>query len=178
MKSIKSVEELTTVLNTTAVKDFASVIKRVHIDIEDLESYMTWKEACYTRNCLGKTDDYELILLCWDKGVETPIHGHGGEDCWVYQMEGVVQEIRFEENENEELIEKQRITLEPGKLTYMNDEMGYHTIKNIGLSRAITLHVYASPIHSCKVYDDDKGTFELKELSYHSYKGNSLTPSV
>ena len=63
MESIKSVEELTTVLDCTAIEDFASVIKRISIDIQDLESYMTWEEACYTRNCLGKTDDYELILL-------------------------------------------------------------------------------------------------------------------
>ena len=66
------------------------------------------------------------------------------------------------------------MTLTPGKLTYMNDSMGYHTIGNISNQRAMTLHIYASPIDSCKVYNNEKACFEVKHMSYHTCKENAL----
>jgi cysteine dioxygenase len=62
--------------------------------------------------------------------------------------------------------------LSPGRLTYMEDSMGYHTLKNHSDERAMTLHLYISPIDTCKVFNDTtEDSFKLKELKYDSYKG-------
>lgn len=177
MNYIITVEQLAESLNQIDSLKHAKIMKRIQIAAHELEHYATWSEKCYTRNCLARTERYEIILLCWDIGAKTPIHGHGGEDCWVYQVQGTVEEIRLEEKVGI-LKETSRIELTPGKLTYMNDQMGYHTIENNSKQRAMTLHIYASPIDSCKVFNPKKDCFEIKEMSYHTFKGNEVADTV
>ena len=175
MSIIRHVEKLTEILDRTAMNEFASVIKRVDFDRVDLECFMSWRADGYTRNCLAKTDAYELILLCWEPGAKTSIHDHGGEDCWVYQLEGTISEFRYEEGEAGTLVETQQLDLKPGKLTFMNDEMGYHSISNLSDERALTLHVYASPIDSCNVYNQEQGCFQSKDLFYDTFLNESVS---
>lgn len=177
MNPIATVDQLAEILDDIEPLERARTMKRIAISADELTQYATWMEGGYTRNCLARTDQYELILLCWDIGAQAPIHSHGGEDCWVYQIHGTVEEVRFVEKDGK-LIEKNRMVLSPGKLTYMNDMMGYHSIGNISDHRAMTLHIYASPIDACKVYNDQKDCFEIKEMSYHTFKGVEVETPV
>ncbi|MEM6963844.1 MAG: cysteine dioxygenase family protein [Bacteroidota bacterium] len=178
MNHISTLPQLIDHLDNADPYDIKKVIKKIKLQASELESFATWKKGCYTRNCLGRTQAYELILLCWAIDAKTPIHGHGGKDCWVYQVQGTLDEVRFEQNDNNELIEKRRISLTPGRLTYMHDRMGYHAIENISGQRAMTLHIYASPIDACKVYNASKDCFETKEMSYDTYKEVGVEPYI
>lgn len=173
MNHINTVEKLVEILDEIEPNERAKTMKRIQLSAQEIEPYVTWIEQGYTRNCLARTEKYELILLCWDIAAKAPIHGHGGEDCWVYQIQGTVEEVRYEQDA-EKLKETNRMTLYPGKLTYMNDRMGFHSIGNISNQRAMTLHIYASPIDTCKVYNNKKDCFEIKEMSYHTFKGNEV----
>lgn len=177
MNSILTIEQLTENLDLVEPHKQAKIMKRIQIPASELEAYATWAKQSYTRNCLARTEKYEIILLCWDIDAKAPIHDHGGEDCWVYQVQGTVQEIRYQE-ENDILKETHRQTLTPNKLTYMHDRMGYHTIGNISNQRAMTLHIYASPIDICQVYNNKTDSFETKTMSYHTYKGNNVTAAL
>ena len=53
----------------------------------------------------------------------------------------------------------------------MNETMGYHRLKNDTDGRAMTLHVYVSPITSCEVFNDKENAFVSKELEYDTLKG-------
>jgi len=177
MNYINTVKQLAQILNEADPLQHHHIMKRIRLSACDLKAYTSWSKQDYTRNCLARTNLYELILLCWDIGARTPIHGHDGKDCWMYQIQGTVQEIRFE-SEGESLKESNRMTLAPGKLTFMNDRMGYHTIGNISSEKAITLHIYASPIDSCKVYNDQTECFESRKMSYNTFKGNEIETLV
>lgn len=168
MDFIKTVEKLVETLNNTSPSDYAKVFRKIRFNPDDFKPFCTWNKEGYTRNGLIKTPSYEIILLCWDAGAKTPIHGHGGKDCWVYQLDGTLEEVRFKEQEGD-LIKENNIELSPGKLTYMNDQMGYHTLENISDQRSMTLHIYAAPIDSCKIYNDYKQCFEVQDMCYHTY---------
>ncbi len=169
MDHINTIQEFIELLDNTRPDDYLKVIKRVKISSSNLLPYSTWKEGGYTRNCIGRTSNYEIILLCWETGAKTSIHGHDGEDCWVHQVQGNVDEIRYKEHD-QKLIETNRMELTPGRLTYMHDRMGYHRIENNSSHRAMTLHIYASPIDSCKVFNEQDNCFESKDLEYCSYQ--------
>ena len=32
----------------------------------------------YTRNLVGYNNSFTLLMLCWDRGQESPIHDHAG----------------------------------------------------------------------------------------------------
>jgi cysteine dioxygenase len=175
MNSIESLEELIEKLDQSDSYKLGRIIKQISIPITNFEAYASWNNNAYTRNCIKRTNEYELILLCWNKGDATPIHGHGGQNCWVYQIEGQMTEVRYERIGRGKLIEKDRIQLDPGMLTFMNNAMGYHKLSNDSFYRAMSLHLYVSPITSCEVFNDRDETFGVIELEYDTINGNALT---
>lgn len=168
MKAITTIHSLIEAFENASKSEQAKIVKRIELDKEDVISYATWSDTDYTRNCLARTEEFEFILLCWDQEARTPIHGHGGQDCWVYQVDGTVEELRFKENKDGELVKTQSLKLESGGISYMNDEMGYHLIKNTHKQKAMTLHIYAKPIDACKVFDAKKEEFKIAEMEYDS----------
>jgi len=165
MKSIETIQSLISALDAAERNERAKVISRLDLKPEALADYATWSKEEYTRNCIARTEKYELILLCWDQAAETPIHDHGGQECWVCQIEGTVKEERIKQV-GEELITTETLLLTPGRVTYMNDSLGFHTIINPSKQRAMTLHVYAKPIDACKVFNTKKEVFKVKEMEY------------
>ncbi len=174
INKLDSLSALTNLLDKTPVKDYAGILKDFKFEIGVLEPFMTWELGKYTRNCLAYSDKYELILLCWDVNAETPVHDHGGEDCWVYQLKGTLTEVRYTQNKDDSsVVPVDELELTPEKLTFMNDRMGYHAIENRSNQRALSLHLYASPIQVCNIFNEDEQIFKSKELSYDTYKGKS-----
>ena len=41
------------------------------------------KKSAYSRTHVVKNEDFELILLHWPKGSESPIHNHEFQRCWI-----------------------------------------------------------------------------------------------
>lgn len=177
MTSILTVKQLVQNLNLTDSAKLPKLMKRIQIPASELEAYATWLDQSFTRNCLIRTDKYELILLCWDIGSQTPIHDHGGEDCWVYQVQGIVEETRYQK-ENNILKETHHQTLTPNNLTYIHDRMGYHCITNVSNQRAMTLHIYVAPIDVCQVYNDKTDSFQSQTLSYDTYNEEHSTTTL
>lgn len=176
MQAISSLEELLEVLPECSGNEFVEISKGLDLNADDFEDYAFWDSESYTRNCLARTDTYELILLCWEKGQDTPIHDHDQEECWVYGLHGVIQERRyqFKDGSTTQVEEIGSTEMSPGSVSYMHDTMGFHCLQNIGSGRAMTLHLYINPIDSCQIYIDDKQGFVRKELQYTSLDGNLL----
>lgn len=165
MLKISTLEELIDCFEDTDCAKQIGVLKNLDIPIEEFRKHAVWKKDCYIRVCIARRDEFEFILLCWDKGAKTPIHDHNGQDCWVYQVEGSAVETRFDV-EDTEFSNPEEINLEEGKLTYMHDRMGFHSIENRSNSKAMTLHIYANPIDECKVFNEEANCFETKEMQY------------
>lgn len=166
MDKIDNLQDLIEQLDNAEKSEVPALLKELKLPKADFEDFESWCEGDYTRNCVHRTQGYELILLCWSKNSVTPIHSHGGQDCWVYQIAGSLSETRFEKNETGELIETNKMTLNAGDLTYMIDNMGYHQLGNQSNERGYTLHLYALPIDECEVYNEEKQAFETKEMCY------------
>jgi len=168
---IVTIEQLIENLNDADPYEQAGILKQVEIPKAEFESYTSWQTDDYTRNCVHRNDDYELILLCWEIGAKTPIHDHAGEDCWVYQVSGTVKELRYIQNNLGKMEESNSAELTEQKLTYMHDRMGFHSIENISDERAMTLHIYASPISQCNVFNENSELLEKADLVYDTLDG-------
>ncbi len=171
MEEINSIKELINEINRAPKEEFAAIFKRISISEDTFRELAQWKEDGYTRNCIARTDEYELLLLCWSPGVETPVHGHGGQDCWVYCAQGEVMELRFLQDAQGDLIETEKLILKKGELSYMKDELGFHSVNNVTKKPAMTVHLYALPIDECKVYNVEDELFERKKMEYDSKVG-------
>ena len=175
---IRSLDQLLEELKSIRTeKEYKKIVKRLGIPLRDFEPYAHFSKKHYTRNCIARTKEFELILLCWEEGQETPVHCHNNQECWVYVIDGEFEEVRFVESErkDEEIEVERELQLEEDGISYMNDDMGYHKLENVNDGRSMSLHLYMNPIDECNVYNEKTEEFERKELEYHSMKGVLLS---
>lgn len=169
--NIISIQNLIDELKNSGANQYVSIAKRITISKDECEEYISWDAKDYTRNCIEHNDDFELILICWKPGDETPIHDHNDQRCWVYQIEGEVVEERFVKDEEGNLLKNHEMILSGGRLTYMHDSMGYHTLSNKTNKNAFSLHLYIKPVEKCQIFDEGLNAFKEVEMNYHTIDG-------
>ena len=174
---IESIEELLGKLDEVSSEEYKELGALVNISPDKFAKYAHFSNIHYTRNCIKRTDKYELILLCWEPGQSTPIHCHNGEECWVYMIQGSMQEQHFIDDNGQPIL-KDIHELKPLDKSFMCDDFGYHTLENNGSTRAMTLHLYIEPINECSIYEDNSGEFKMVDLSYYSMEGKVLEPTI
>lgn len=157
-------------LNNSSKDEYSEIGVRLDIPIEQFLPYTYWNNNHYTRNCIVRTDHYELILLCWEKGQDTPIHCHGNQECWVYVVDGKLDEEHYQYEEEQLLLESTE-TLAKGEKSFMCDDLGFHKLINAGKGRSMSLHLYMNPIDKCTKFNEKTHAFESIDLSYYSYAG-------
>ena len=162
----QSLSELVTALSEGERTTYNSIIRSMNIPTSVFNDHCFWSDDCYTRNCIVDHEKFELILLCWGPGHTTPIHDHGGEECWVSIIEGEFKETIYQLDENDELKLLKSSIAKTNDVTYMIDFMGFHSLENLSNKRSMSLHLYAKPIRSCKAYDEKSGKIINRELEY------------
>lgn len=167
-KTLETLSELIQVLDEEERTNYTTILETMKLPIAEFEKHATWSDTCYTRNCIVETEEFELVLICWQKEQVTAIHDHGGEECWVCFVEGEFRENIYKEDEKGKLEIVNTSDSKPGDVVYMVDFMGFHNLENRSNTKSMSLHLYAKPIKNCNVYDSKKNTFVRKELSYDS----------
>ena len=167
---INTVKSLVELLNCSTKEEYKTIGASLDIDPMSFSKFTHWNSGFYTRNCISRTANYELILLCWEKGQKTPVHCHGGEECWVNIIQGTLKETNFT-FENKTLLAGEVDHLLPGEVSYMNDELGFHMLENDTAQRAMSLHLYMDPISHCSRYDEKSNAFISVEMSDYSFEG-------
>lgn len=142
---------------------FNKIAENIKIEPSAFTPYAIWNQDYYSRICIHRTAEYELLLLCWEPGQSTAIHCHNSQECWMLLIEGALTECQF----NRDIEKVEETLLSTDKRSHMNDDMGFHSIVNHSNQRAMTLHLYAKPIDRCRVYDEELGKFSWKKLEYH-----------
>ena len=173
MKTPNTIQKLIDILANNPSEDYNALLDDFDFSAIDFKPYQSWSSKKYTRNCLYKDKNFELILLCWEHGQETPIHGHDGEDCWVYLLEGGMKEVFYSMNDKNSLIADDFQIVEPDQVTFMSDDQGYHKLQNDYEGRSMSLHIYAQPIENCKAFDESSQQFIDKSLSFDTDKDNN-----
>mgnify|MGYP001036348702 CR=1 FL=1 len=164
--TLQSLDELITALSEGERTTYNHIIHSIKFPENAFENYCSWSDECYTRNCIVDNEKFELVLICWEEGHRTPIHDHGGEECWVKVIEGEFKETIYKQGESGELNKVKSSIAEPNEITYMKDFMGFHSLENLSKKRSMSLHLYAKPIRKCNMFDEKSKTFVSKDLTY------------
>ncbi|NOQ74869.1 MAG: hypothetical protein GQ574_22840 [Crocinitomix sp.] len=167
-ETFQSLDELVSALSEGERTTYDNIIRSTNLPSSIYENFCSWSDKSYTRNCIIDTEKFELILLCWEPGQMTPIHDHGGEECWVKVISGEFRETIYQENEAGELTVVKSAVAKTNDITYMIDFMGFHSLENLSNERSMSLHLYAKPIRSCNSYDAISGEFVNKDLVYNT----------
>ncbi|MBK9273979.1 MAG: cysteine dioxygenase family protein [Flavobacteriales bacterium] len=136
---------------------YERVLRAADLSSEELAAAATWNGRHYTRNCLLRTESFELMLICFEPGQSTSIHDYGGEEGWVKPVQGELIEERFKVNPDDTLVctEERRITGD--EVSHLPKGASIHRFTNPLPMRVMSLNLYARPLRSWNVYDKRKG---------------------
>lgn len=152
MEKIKTVEQLVEVLKRyphTGLQ-IMDIMNNTEIPREEFERYYCWSEERYTRNVLARDEHFEVLLICWEKGQQSPIHDFNAQEAWVHPIEGILREERFRTTATG--LEKVSDTLlHKNEYSYM-DEIGIHRYSNANNARTVSLNIYRKPVTEWNVY--------------------------
>jgi cysteine dioxygenase len=145
---------------------------------DDWRKFVDFDPDVYTRNLVARTEHFEMLVLCWGLGQESPIHNHAGQNCWMAVLDGEIEETQFgvaEEGRRVRLVAGQVKVFSPGRVAFINDDIALHRVRPTAGRSGISLHLYSKPIDVCNVYDERTGKVMQRQLVYHSIDGNRVT---
>lgn len=174
-KKISTLEHLISALKLGQHDDVLTQSFDLVIPLEELQPYISWNPNRYTRNCIVRNEDFELILLCWEKGQKTAIHCHNDQECWVKVIRGDFEECLYEYDEAMNLMSYTKTDqVSQNQVTITDDKDIYHTLENISQGRSISLHLYMKPILECGVFNQKTNQLETKTLVYDTLEGKEV----
>ena len=93
-----------------------------------------------TNHVLIQNGLLKVVLIRWEPGKISSIHGHPAGGCVFKVLEGSVEELRYTTNESPQLLSSSHFHKEG--IGYIDDQLGYHAVGNPYNTPAVTLHVY------------------------------------
>ena len=137
----------------------------------DFTKYTRFNHLTYTRNLVYMDNDFELILLCWQKNQETPIHDHDNQECLFVVLDGIADEIFYNYDTTTGIMHVHSYTQhQKCNISQIDDARLFHKIK-VASNTLLTLHCYFKPIKSCLIYDDSTGKVTSKILKFNTIDG-------
>lgn len=157
-RPIRTVDELAAALRKDGPgQGYLRIMERVDIPAEEFKPYCTWNEKRHTRNCIACTDDFELLLICYEPGQRTSIHDFATEEAWIRPVSGTVTEERYEPSADGRLRKVSAAKMDRESFSYLHNGRSIHRYINPGPERAITLNLYARPLRTWRIYDERSG---------------------
>jgi len=136
------------------------------------------RPECYARHLLygDPRGRYEVVVMAWGPGQQTPVHDHSGIWCVEGVFEGVVDVTRYDLEEliGENVARMRRtevIHAGRGECGALIPPVEYHRISNPYDLPAYTVHVYGGRMRTCRVFSErGEDTYEIavKELAFTS----------
>jgi len=177
------------------------LMERYSSNADDWSQYAMFDHSrAYTRNLIDDGNGkFNLMILAWSKGQQSPIHDHAGSHCVMKILGGELKESLYDwpdMSKQGDTVEdcsdittahkldccpntgccltKQREKIYSGdQVTYIHDKIGLHRISNPSSERgAVSLHLYTPPYEICKTFEEQTGRARSSgKCSFYSVRG-------
>ena len=114
----------------------------------DYKKYIVRNELNYNRERIYIDDNIEIFIITWLKNQEAKIHNHSKNGCFLKILEGNLEEIIY--SNDFKVIKENK--LKKGDISYMDDKMGLHSVKNINNETCVSIHIYSPPNHKTNFF--------------------------
>ncbi|MFQ5702244.1 MAG: hypothetical protein ACE5HU_10415 [Acidobacteriota bacterium] len=140
----------------------------------------------YSRHLLyaDPTGRFEVVVMAWSPGQETPVHDHAGIWCVEGVVEGTIQVSRYDlkgeiQEDVAHLEEREVIRAGLGRCGALIPPVEYHRIANPYEELALTIHVYGGRMRRCRVFERQEGNrYRVRSRALRfSNAGAALAPA-
>jgi quercetin dioxygenase-like cupin family protein len=119
----------------------------------NLEALKQFKENHYARHLVFKSDNVEILVVCWRPGQGSPIHHHDKADGLMIILDGEITNTSYHPDGR-----KITTVWRPGDVGHTPVGVS-HEVKNTSTQDVVSLHVYAPPL---------KRELQGADLGYHN----------
>lgn len=106
-------------------------------------------ENTYEKQIVHRNEIYSMEVISWGSNSKSPIHNHAEYGCFMKVLNGSLKENLY--NPELEFIKETR--LEPQDVSYINNDIGIHSIENRNkLDMCYSLHIYFPGKYNTKYY--------------------------
>lgn len=147
------------------------LLKSTPFSLESLKPYIFFSDEFYTRNLIFKRPSYEILLLCWNPGQASPIHGHEGEKCWMRVEQGELIFENYNVKDFDGKLHIEQSTKVAGAVGFVDGPAIIHRVENLAPKPAMSLHLYARPFSKCDIFDEKNQIKKRTNLLYTTISG-------
>ncbi len=103
----------------------------------------------FQKNLVHRDQQFEIYLINWPYEYAGGIHNHSENGCLLKILKGGLRENIY--HTNLDLLEsKEKYAPD---ISYLDDSIGYHSIRNINTTNSISLHIYSPTYHTTQYFD-------------------------
>ncbi len=138
---IYNLKNLTDTLNNK--KDsvsYTEIFNKIQFGYKDIEHLCFWDPDNYSKINIEKHDDYELVLICWEKGQYSPVHNHDLDLACTYILKGELTEEIYSQTE-EPVLEKKIKHIQKNFSCLKKEDKKNHRLINSFDGRSVSFHL-------------------------------------
>jgi cysteine dioxygenase len=135
------------IVNQTNFDKVGDVLKEYNDD--DWKNYVKIDNNRYCKNKIFENECFEIFIISWNKNQNAPIHDHSCNGCWLKVLQGELYENIYEVDSL--TLYKSNI-IKKNDISFMKNNIGYHSITNNSDDIAITIHIYNPPNHKTNFF--------------------------
>lgn len=147
MPSTKSkIYSLKDLINSLKNKDtnnsYSEILENIQFGFKDVEHLCFWDRDNYSKIRIEEDEHFELVIICWEIGQQSPIHACKVDETWMYIVKGeLTEEIYSEDIENPIL--GNTIVLSRKNISSIKKESNtVHRLTNSYNGRSVSLRLY------------------------------------
>lgn len=147
-------------IDEAVVERVSALLRQTRLNPREWRQHAVFRRGRYTRNIVGYSPgQFVALLLCWERGQQSPIHDHSGAHCFIKMLGGTLREERFaweaSGGAGAEVLEDGMLSAAKASSSvgFMHDSKGLHRISNPSTEEAaVSLHIYSPPFSDCLVF--------------------------
>ena len=134
------------IANGLSFRDISSIVQNYSgIDWID---HIDHQPTGLTRNKVYLSFNIEIFIMSWKAGYETLPHDHSKNGCWLRVLKGELIERLYSVSNQEENTN----AVSEGQISFMANDIGYHSIKNDTDKTTYSIHIYSPSMHKTKYF--------------------------
>jgi cysteine dioxygenase len=139
------INQITYEIEVNKISFNSEKIKNILINYtkNDWEKYITLdiNKKVFNKLLIYKNNLFEIFLILWPSNTSSKIHNHSKNGCFLKLLKGDIKEQLYDTKLNFLYSN----ILNENYVGFLKDDIGYHSITNLGDTLAISLHIYSPP---------------------------------
>ena len=162
----ETIQELGVRAAEMELPDLRRLIENLRPQPEEVEPFVQFADNKYARNLVNRSDQFEVLVLCWKAGQRSPVHDHANSLCSVYVYEGIMSADNYVRTPAGHVRPDYSEEGTPGTVISIQKEE-IHQMSNLDADRnLVSVHFYLAPLKNYHIYSLTSSEFESYSPDY------------